>query len=396
MSAELYHRRLITDRLLRTSDAFPVTVLLGARQTGKTTLLRREFSDWRYIDLDDLDQLDEAQRDPKGLVSHGDRVIIDEVQRAPQLILAVKQRVDQAREVRFILTGSSNLLLMKNIADTLAGRAVYLPIRPFTLWELADVEPPVDPLFGDDPSALKGLDVATTLRRGLMPPLLAHEDDYGLWWEGYLRTYLERDIRDLARITSVPDFRRVMRLLAAGAGSPINESAISRAVGISQSSVSRYVSLLEMSLAFQRLSPWTASRAKRIAKRPKGYFWDPGLVFHLNGGDRPEDRGQRFEALVHLHLQVLVDTRLSPQARLLFWRDSAGHEVDFLIEDRDHVVAIEVKAGARVRPRDARGIHKLTDSTTITRGIVAYTGEAVERLSGEVWALPFPWLGGGV
>jgi uncharacterized protein len=265
----------------------PVTVLTGARQTGKTTLTQAIEPARAYFTLDDIGVLDQAERNPDSLLATRP-VILDEVQRAPQILLAVKRAVDtQRRPGDFILTGSANLLLMKHVADTLAGRAIYLDLRPFcpTEWqERKGALLPLDRLFApdfdwrewpDEPG-----DWPRWLLRGGFPPALqiASEADRGLWFAAYVQTYLERDLRQLSAVSSLPDFQRMMMLAAQRTGKLLNQADLSRDAALSHPTAHRYLNLLETGCLIARIRPMATNPSTALVKAPKLLWTDCGLA----------------------------------------------------------------------------------------------------------------------
>ncbi|MBN2108889.1 MAG: ATP-binding protein, partial [Deltaproteobacteria bacterium] len=319
----LYKSRWITRHLIDAIEFSPVLVLSGARQTGKSTLLQNEapFKDWSYVTLDDYDACELATKNPKELLGLHDRMVIDEAQKAPQLLSAIKQHVDRDRSKRFVLSGSAHLLLMKNVTETLAGRCLYFDLLPFSLGEEKGVAVPG--LFDDMLRGQAGKPPAEVqsvsdfhLFRGFLPPVtyLDTEAHIAQWWSGYIRTYLERDLRDLSQIAGLADFRRVMTMLAARSAQICNQADIARSARISQATVSRYINLLEVSGLFATLQPYSKNITKRIVKTPKIYCIDTGLLCSLAGIGQSERidstlRGQIFESLVFQNLMALASAR---------------------------------------------------------------------------------------
>ena len=270
----------------------PVTVLTGARQTGKTTLTQALEPARTYFTLDDVGILDQAERNPDSLLS-ARPVILDEVQRAPQILLAVKRAVDTSRRAGdFILTGSANLLLMKQVAETLAGRAIYLDLPPFcpTEWqERKGALSPLDRLFAadfdwrewpDEPG-----DWTRWLLRGGFPPALEinSDADRGLWFAAYVQTYLERDLRQLSAISSLPDFQRLMMLAAQRTGKLLNQADLARDAALSHPTAHRYLNLLETGCMITRLRPLATNPTAALVKAPKLLWTDCGLAAWLAG-----------------------------------------------------------------------------------------------------------------
>lgn len=387
----------------------PVSVVTGARQTGKTTLTKMLKPVRAYFSLDDVGVLDQAERNPDALLATRP-VILDEVQRAPKFLLAVKRAVDEHRHAGdFILTGSANLLLMQHASDTLAGRAVYLELPPFcpAEWqERKDALTPLDRLFEEDfdwqawPE--EPGDWPTWLLRGGFPPALQIDSavDRGLWFSAYIQTYLERDLRQLSAVSSLPDFQRIMALAAQRTGKLLNQADLARDAALSHPTAHRYLNLLETGCLITRLRPLATNLSGALVKTPKLLWTDCGLAAALAGIRSSRDLASRMDAgfwLEQTLFQSLQTWRaLEPQRRKLhFWRDRAGHEVDFILEQDGKWVALEVKAGSQVTTSDAIGIHALRDSlkrkTTLVRGVVLHAGKA-RPLDRDDVALPWGWM----
>jgi predicted AAA+ superfamily ATPase len=387
----------------------PVTVLTGARQTGKTTLTQAIRPARAYFTLDDVGVLDQAERNPDSLLA-ARPVILDEVQRAPQILLAVKRAVDTLRRPGdFILTGSANLLLMKHVADTLAGRAIYLDLRPFcpTEWlERKDALLPLERLFAPDFDwrewpAEPG-DWPTWLLRGGFPPALQidSETDRGLWFAAYVQTYLERDLRQLSAVSSLPDFQRVMMLSAQRTGKLLNQADLSRDAALSHPTAHRYLNLLETGCLITRIRPVATNPSTALVKAPKLLWTDCGLAAWLAGIKSAADARQRLDAgfwLEQTLFQTLDTWRAldSQRRRIHFWRDRAGHEVDFVLEEAGKLVALEVKTGSQVTIADLVGIHAFRDGlkrkASLVRGVVLHGG-AARPLDANDIALPWGWM----
>src|SRR5208282_2965789 len=354
----------------------PVSVLTGARQTGKTTLTKSIEPSRAYFTLDEVGVLDQAGRNPDSLLATRP-VILDEVQRAPQLLLAVKRAVDERRRAGdFILTGSANLLLMAKVADTLAGRAIYMELPPFcpAEWrERKDALAPLDHLFSpdfdwrqwpDEPG-----DWQTWLLRGGFPPALQidSEADRGLWFAAYVQTYLERDLRQLSAVSSLPDFQRVMMLAARRTGKLLNQADLARDAALSHPTTHRYLNLLETGCLVTRIRPVATNPSAALVKAPKLLWTDCGLAAWLAGIKSSADATQRLDAGFWLE-QTLFQTldtwrALDAQRRKLhYWRDRAGHEVDFILEEAGRLVALEIKAGSQVTTSDVIGIRAFQDA----------------------------------
>lgn len=404
-------------RLAAALRVMPVVCLTGARQVGKTTLAKRLADAGRpYVTLDSLDALDQARRDPDSLVG-SPPVVIDEVQRAPELTLAIKRRIDAARRPGdYLLTGSTRLPLLKAAADSLAGRAVYFDLPPFCPGEwTADPRQlrPLDALLsggfspGEWPVPESHGDRDTWqewLLRGGFPPALelAADADRDLWFTGYVQTYLERDLRDLSAISSLPDFQRVMRLAAQRTGRLLNQSDVARDAGMPHPTCHRYLNLLEAGCQLVRLPPYASNPPTGLVKSPKLLWTDGGLAAWLAGITdvaalrRRQDLGFWLEQAIFMSLQTWrsLDTA---RRRLYYWRDRSGNEVDFLIEDGERLLALEVKLSSQATVGDAAGILALrrtlkNRTAAELPGAVLHGGDGVRALGEQVYALPWRWL----
>jgi predicted AAA+ superfamily ATPase len=388
-----------------------VVVLTGARQVGKSTLLRHAepFRRWRYHTLDTFDVRERVAGDPRSLWAGVRQVVLDEVQKAPELLLAVKQAVDEDRSLRFVLSGSANLLLMRQVSESLAGRAVYFVLEPMTLGEMEDATSPnllARALAGKWPeegALAPPPDAAPLVLRGFLPALLAfnEREEWLRWWEGYVATYLERDLREMSQVDSLVDFRRVMQLLALRSGQLLNQTEVGRDARLSQPTIHRYLNLLEATHLFQRLPAYTASRTTRLLKAPRAFWTDPGLAAFLSGiHDEASLRAGRhfgplFETLVYQHLRSLCSL-LTPQARLYTWRTRRGEEVDFVVEHGQRVLAVEAKLATEVSFRLTAGLRAfLAEVPDAVGGLLVYAGNRVVRLAETLVAVPWTVLAGG-
>jgi len=405
-----YKPRWLADRLRQAANAHPVVVLTGAWQVGKSTLLRNEspFLSWRQHTLDEIDVLRQAEREPEALWAGTTHVVIDEAQRAPDILLAVKRTIDRDRDHRFVLSGSASLDLLSSVSETLAGRAVTIPLAPMTWGEWREDKPSrivEDLLAGklpEEEGTSNPADVFSLILRGFMPALLtlAEKQDILDWWFGYVSTYLERDLRTLSQISSLPDFRRVMELAALRTGQLLNQTEISRDSGVSQPTVHRYLNLLETSFLIRRVPAFARNRGKRLIKSPKLYWTDAALAAFLAGHyDEASLRAAReagglFENLILQQLQVAASL-MSPQARIHYWRTTTGQEVDFVLEWGRSLIAFECKLSPRPRFEDAKTLHLfLNDYPECTCGAVIHTGTEIARLGERIIALPWTTLGG--
>jgi hypothetical protein len=401
--------RWFSSNLQSALRVLPVTVLTGARQTGKTTLTQALEPARTYFTLDDVGILDQAERNPDSLLS-ARPVILDEVQRAPQILLAVKRAVDTSRRAGdFILTGSANLLLMKQVAETLAGRAIYLDLPPFcpTEWqERKGALLPLDRLFAADFDWREWPDEQGDwprwLLRGGFPPALEinSEADRGLWFAAYVQTYLERDLRQLSAISSLPDFQRLMMLAAQRTGKLLNQADLARDAALSHPTAHRYLNLLETGCMITRLRPLATNPTAALVKAPKLLWTDCGLAAWLAGIRSSAEVTTRMDSgfwLEQTLFQTLETWRsLDPRQRKLhFWRNRSGHEVDFILEEAGKFVALEIKASSQVTASDATGIRAFREDlkrkSSLVRGVVLHSGKA-RPLEEGILALPWGWM----
>jgi len=403
----MYRPRILTANLAADLESFPVVVLSGARQSGKSTLAREgaPAAERPYLTLDSLEVQQQAVDAPEDLLARHPTLTIDEVQRAPGLLLAVKAAIDRERPRRpgrFLLTGSANLLLMRTVADSLAGRAAYRTLHPLTRREQLGLGTAGrwSMLLTEDvkrwPSLLSHAEVPAEpwralVRRGGFPiPALELRSDRAraAWFDGYVRTYLERDLRDLATIQSLPDFRRLMRATALRTGQLLNQAELARDVGMPPSTVQRHLRLLETSHLLVRLEPYSVNRTKRLIKTPKLLFADTGLTRHLAGG---EPTGADLEHLIIADALAWADAAPGPRPEVLYWRTASGQEVDLVIEHGDRLLAVEVKATTRPTSEDARHLVAFREEyrRSVSGCLLLHDGTETFRLSEGVVATPW-------
>ena len=382
----------------------PAVVVTGARQTGKSTLVRQLApADRRYRSLDDLDVIDAARRDPDALVG-GDRpVTLDEVQRAPELLHAVKRAIDRRRRPgRFVLTGSANLLLMHRVSESLAGRASYLTLWPMTRREQRGLgrcgvwEALIEARDGDWLDLLAAApdepeDWRALARRGGFPVPAVHlraASERAVWFDGYVRTYLERDLQALSSIAALPDFRRLMQAAALRLGQLVNQTDLGRDVGLPQPTVRRYLNLLETSHLLAPVPAYAVNRTKRLIKSPKLYWADTGVALHLAGGAEPG--GPHLENVVLQDLVAWRDARLD-SADVFHWRTTIGEKVDFVIETGGRLLPIEIKSGGRLRLDDAAPLRafRAEYGRAVRAGLLLHGGDTLEWLTPDVLAAPW-------
>ncbi len=397
-----YLPREIAPRLEAALEQMPVVVLSGMRQSGKSTLLRNDATLVRnrsYRTLDDFATLASAQTEPESLL--GDAITLDEVQRCPQLLVAIKKHVDeQRRPGNFILSGSANLSLLGHVSETLAGRASYFTLHPMTRREiLRTTERPSCLVEFLKKQALsveetKPISESEVLAGGLPPACLASKTGAGEWFRGYVQTYVERDVRQLSQITDLVSFRNLAQLAALRTGQVLVVSVLARDAKLGVTTAKRYLDLLETSFLIRRLPPFLKNRSSRLVKSPKLYFTDSGLAAHMAGvsslepGEDDLLRGALYETYVAQNLSALCEAHL-PGAQLTYWHEQGRHEVDFVIEDNRKVFAFEVKAASRWSERDLSGLRIFLERTPqCVAAVLLYNGTLSARLGDRLWAIP--------
>lgn len=414
---EDHHQRWLLYRLRDALSDTPVVLLNGARQTGKSTLAQRLAGTRkaRYLTLDDPTALAAALADPAGFVADQDGLLaIDEVQKAPGLFPAIKREVDRRRRPgRFLLTGSADVMMLPGIAESLAGRMEVLGLQPLAQGEIAGVRPAfVANLFaGKPPRALlptsaaninHGAGQATSalharIATGGFPEALARKrrERRRAWFDAYVTTITQRDIRELSNIADLTALPRLLNLLAARSGTLANVAELARASGVAQVTLHRYLALLEASFLLQPLPAWHANLGKRLIKAPKTYLLDSGLACAVSGVDETA-----LAAAPHygglLETFVLGELRrecaaLPEPPRLYHYRSAGGVEVDFVIEDaRGQCVGIEVKATRSLGEKRFAGLRDLQAGLgeRLACGVVLYGGEERVRFGEGLWAVP--------
>lgn len=386
--------RSLSAELARAAARMPVVTITGPRQSGKTTLVRSLFPDRDYVTLERPDERARALSDPIGFLARfSDGVILDEVQRAPELLSYVQAEVDRdARPGRFIVTGSQNLLLMEGVSQTLAGRTAILHLLPLSIAELFGREP-FDPRRLDDVPAPAALSPAASPWAVIWAGFYPRIHDQGLepdrWLADYRRTYVERDLRDVLKVLDLDAFDRFLRLTAARTGQELNLSDLGADAGISQPTAKQWLTALRTGFLVTLVQPHHANFRKRLRKRPKLYFLDTGLACHLLGIqdaamlERHPLRGAMFETFVAAEL-VKSFEHAGREAPLYHWRAASGHEIDLLLDLGDRLLPIEVKSGQTVVPDLLRNLEWWTalHGNPNTRGVLVSGGTEAYTLRG--------------
>jgi len=379
----------------------------GARQTGKTTLVRAVAAErgMRYVTLDDAATLASALSDPGGFLEGlGERAIVDEVQKVPTLFPAIKVSVDRRRRSgRYLLTGSADVLRLPTISESLAGRMEPITLWPFSQGEIAgEQESFVDSMFArSGPKPVErppgGSDLIQRALRGGFPQAYRRaEDRRRAWFAAYVTTILQRDVRDLAAIEDLSALPRLLSLIAVRAGSLLNVSELSRSSGVPGTTLQRYLALLEHTFLVRRIPAWASSRSKRLVKTPKVALIDTGLTSHLAGVTAA--RLRREPTLVGPLLETFVAAECWKQLAwcrvgvdLFHFRTHGGREVDLVLEGDDgRVVGLEVKASATLDRRDFAGLAALKEEagSRFYRAPVLYGGTELLPFGRQLFALP--------
>ncbi len=393
-------------RLRMMAEEARITVLTGARQVGKSTMLAHELgAEWTYFTLDDFDVQSQAKRDPDVLLAASKRIILDEAHMIPSLFPRIKHFVDQDRTRRFILSGSANLLLLSRTTESLAGRAEFLHLFPLSAGELACSRAPktLEQAFSQDfmPSGrpfapMDSHILAEMVWKGGMPEMVHRNNRPGIarWREGYIRSYLERDLRQLSQIDNLPDFKRLMSLAALRCGCLLNQSDLARDAGLSQPTAHRYLGILDVSEQCHRLPPFHTNASKSVVKTPKLMWTDTGIAAFAAGFMSESsllsarEWGSFLECYVFNQLRAVCGM-WDPPGEIFFWRTRSGMEVDFVIRRGRRLVAIEVKAAKQVRFEDTAGLQEfMRTHSDCCMGIVLYAGGEERRMANNLMAVP--------
>lgn len=397
----VYRKRDIAGAVLNALDDMPVVAVTGMRQTGKSTFLQTEpgLHRRRYVTFDDLAQLAAAKEAPDRFIDTEEPLTINEVQKCTEVLSAIKKHVDRKRKPgRFLLSGSANFAVLKGITESLAGRAVYFTMHPFTRREISGAatgRPFLKKLLesGKPAQAKDVLPVLDddVLTGGMPSVCLGEVKNRDLWFKGYEQTYLERDIRQFSRMDNIILFKNLMELTALRTGRLLSPSEIGRDAKLNAVTTSRYISLMEASFLAYRLTPYLKNRSSRVIKSPKMYFSDSGLACYLAGVKTMKtdpSRGAMFETYVAQNLSGIIDA-LMPDASLHFWNVQGRYEVDFVVESGRKSVALEVKMAARWSERDLVGLRAFLASTpSCVAGVLAYNGTETAPLGEKLWAVP--------
>ncbi len=373
--------REIGEQVINRSHKYPVISITGPRQSGKTTLAQALFPDYAYVSLERPDYREQALEDPnRFLRTFTDGVILDEVQRTPDLFSYIQVIVDESQKPgQFILTGSQNFLLLEHISQSLAGRVAIFRLPPFSFPELQN-------------SPYSPTDLDTFLFTGTYPPVYDRGYEPRSWYMDYIQAYIERDVRNVKKVTDLLLFQKFLGLCSGRVGQLLNLNALAGECGVSHNTARDWMSVLEASYLVFRLQPYHENFNKRIVKQPKLYFYDSGLLCALLRLQSPEQlaqhylRGSIFESFIVSEL-VKARWKTGLPGNGHFWRDRHGHEVDYLIENADSIVPVEIKSGETIQSSMFDGLtywSKITGST-LDSGCLVYGGKEKQfRKKGRV------------
>jgi predicted AAA+ superfamily ATPase len=409
-TAKLYPRWIEERVRIKLSDT-RVVLLSGPRQAGKTTLAKKVAqAGTTFLTLDDPATLSAAKGDPVSFVRGLDRATIDEIQRAPELILAIKRSVDEdTRPGRFLLTGSANLLTLPTVADSLAGRMAMVGLLPLSMSEIKHKPSGfLDEVFhGRVPklsAPILGSDLVAAVLTGGYPEVLARVSWHRRrdWCLDYVRAIIERDVRDVARIGQAQQMPRLLRVLAQHSGQLVNYSGLGAALGLNHVTTQKYAGIFGQLFLTFLLPPWSRNELKRLTKTPKLHFLDSGLLAALRDLSPQRLRNERgaFGPLLETFVVSEVLKQASWKGRsyqMSHYRDNDQNEVDLVIEDQDgRTVGLEVKAGATVRPADFSGLRRLSEASgkRFALGLVLYDGDTVVPFGPHLFAAPISSLWG--
>lgn len=368
--------------LLDASQYFPVLCVTGPRQSGKSTLIKHIFNGYRRFTLEDYDVRSMAQNDPLGFLNQTNGgMIIDEVQRVPELLSYIQGIVDDRPERRFVLSGSSNFLLLKTVSQSLAGRAGVFELLPMSLSEAKEAY------------AEKTLD--EIIYNGCFPAVCAGKNVAKYLYPAYTKTYIDKDLRQLININNLSQFHTFLRLCAARIGSIFNASELAGEVGVASNTINAWVSVLEASYIIMRLQPWSENSRKRLTKSPKLYFCDTGLACHLLDIESPEQisrdkmRGHLFENLIVMEA-LKQRYNKGKESNIFFFRDAKGNEIDLLIREAGELKAIEIKSSQTYAPSFEDVLKKSGSllTTPVSKRAVVYAGN-MENAAADIALLNY-------
>ncbi len=368
-------QRIAKVKLIDLASKFKAVAVTGARQTGKTTLVKQVFKSKPYVSLENPDMRNFALEDPRGfLQTYPNGAILDEVQRVPILFSYLQEVLDNSKvKGLFILSGSNNFLLQQTVSQTLAGRVGYINLLPFSISELKKVK-------------LLPTDDDTLMLKGFYPPIYDQEIPPADWCPNYIRTYIEKDVRQVKNITDLIVFERFIKLLAGRSGQELNNSALAVETGVDVKTIQSWIGILESSFIIYLLKPHHKNFNKTIVKRPKVYFYDSAIVCYLLGirdniqlQTHPL-RGAIFEGMVVTEL-IKKRTNAGLPINLFYWRDKTGHEIDIIIDNAGKLLPIEIKSGKTINTEFFKNMDYWSDLSKVKKSMVLYAGAQNQKRS---------------
>ena len=411
-----YVTRYIEYKIKTYLKQFPVILLTGPRQSGKSTLLKHLFNTdkWSYISLDQRGTVERIKSDPdlfaKDIHSN---IIVDEAQKIPDLFESIKWRVDKGMKHKVILSGSANFQLMQQVSESLAGRAGIIRLYPFTLSEKYNRHNILELIL--DASNIKELikklkmnkplDDKTIFKNilwGGYPKLIEYKTNDLIinWFENYLTTYIERDLRDLAQVADLSDFQKFYKILSFQSGELTNLNSIANNIGVTVPTCKKYLQILEISYQYFRLNPYHINIRKRLIKTPKIYNWDTGILNFLieNESETQLLNSNKWGNILENFIITEImkqNSFLKKKRNMYFWRTSNGAEIDLIIEHQDKLIPIEIKSGVKITNNNIRGLKdfiELKINKNIPFGIIFYRGEDICRYTENILLIPIGYL----
>ena len=375
-------KRTASKKILEVTDKYPVISITGPRQSGKTSLAKELFPNHTYVNLENIAVRQAAEDDPRHFLKlgTGTKMIIDEVQRFPDLLSYMQVEVDEQKiDGQFVITGSENFSLSQNISQSLAGRVANFTLLPLSVAEIDTSE-----------YSLQEATVAERILQGSYPRPLVKQTDPSDFYQDYINTYVERDVRQIKNIGDLSSFQRFLHLLAGRVGQLVNASSLANDIGVSYKTVESWISVLEASYIVYRLQPYYENFGKRVIKTPKIFFYDVGLLCYLLKVTTTHELenhyayGSIYENFIISELQKNIDNHRKNQS-LYFWRDKNGNEVDVLIDKGMQIDALELKVSSTFASKMFKGLNNWLslDKPQSTDSYVLYTGDFDQKIAGH-------------
>ena len=408
----MYTERSITNRLKKLLEHFPVVVISGARQVGKSTLLQNVFKEYEYVTFDPVIDIENARKDPELFLRNKEKpLILDEIQYSPEVIPIIKRYVDIHKTPgQFIITGSQQWEMLKGISESLAGRAVFLDLYPFSLQELSKNQQNTDSWLArwlNDPDNFfqyknNRVESDTMLFQNIWTGFFPKAKQIPIqlvpdYYSAYIRTYVERDVRMMVEISNYNHFGTFIQLLAALSAQEINYSEIGRDIGITPQTAKRWIQVLSHTFLWYDIPAFSGNTIKRISNKPKGYLLDTGLICNLHSistysalGGHPL-WGAIFETAVVIQLLKMISL-MSPAPNIYHWRNHSGAEVDIILEYNGKYYPIEIKANSMPKKKDCSGIKSFNNTYSnlnIMHGLVIAPVDNIYPLSDTVHCIPW-------